>query len=188
MATKKDFDDFKKEKEWELNLNGGDNWTYEKSVGAAAKFKQNGNNEKQPDMNKDIVFSGGGTIDVKADMDLLVSSQVGGLVFKKNGGSGETTYTIKSTDKKGFNGSGLDIEENVKVVWGLGFIDGKKSVNDALHKVQTKARWRLRQNTIRPHKMANMAISAWVMGKWCLIQRNKPLMVYILQVVGGLWS
>ena len=141
VATKKDFDDFKKEKEWELNLNGGDNWTYEKSVGAAAKFKQNGNNEKQPDMNKDIVFSGGGTIDVKADMDLLVSSQVGGLVFKKNGSS-STTYTIKSTDKKGFNGSGLDIEENVKVEWGLGFMgpnskgeNDRRGVNDALHKV-----------------------------------------------------
>ena len=141
VATKTDFDSYKKGQEWELNLNGGDNWTYEKSVGAAAKFKQNGNNEKQPDMNKDIVFSGGGTIDIKADMDLLVSSQVGGLVFKKNGSS-STTYTIKSTDKKGFNGSGLDIEENVTVKWGLGFIKGngsgnsdKRGVNDALHKV-----------------------------------------------------
>ncbi len=127
VATKKDFDDFKKEKEWELNLNGGDNWTYEKSVGAAAKFKQNGNNEKQPDMNKDIVFSGGGTIDVKADMDLLVSSQVGGLVFKKNGGSGETTYTIKSTDKKGFNGSGLDIDREIAEVDSISMIKRSKN-------------------------------------------------------------
>ena len=47
--------------------------------------------------NKDIVFSGGGTIDIKADIDLLVSSQVGGLVFKKKMASSSTTYTITST-------------------------------------------------------------------------------------------
>ena len=34
VATKTDFDDFKKGQEWELNLNGGDNWTYEKPQGS----------------------------------------------------------------------------------------------------------------------------------------------------------
>ncbi|WP_324725941.1 S6 family peptidase, partial [Helicobacter cinaedi] len=133
VATKKDFDDFKKGQEWELNLKGHNDWTFEKRVGAKEEFKQNGS-EKELQTNKDVVFSGGGTIDIKADMDLLVSSQVGGLVFKKNGSS-STTYTIKSTDKKGFNGSGLDIEQGVKVEWSVGFMSNYKGVDNALHKV-----------------------------------------------------
>ncbi|WP_270972004.1 S6 family peptidase [Campylobacter upsaliensis] len=142
VATKADFETFKKQNEWEFDLKGGQNWTFEKQVGQQAEFKQNGSNSKQLQTDKDIVFQNGGTIDLKADMDLMVSGQVGGLVFKAkaNNGTTETTYTITSNGTNnnmpfGFNGAGLDIEENVKVEWGLGFINGKKTADDALHKV-----------------------------------------------------
>lgn len=148
VATKADFEKFKKENEWELDLQGSQNWTFEKPQGASAEFKNNGSNSKILTQNKDIVFSNGGSIDVKANMDLLVNS-VGGLVFKakQNNGSSETIYKITSNSTNGnnpfgFNGSGLDIEENVKVEWGLGFMgpdqagkNDRRDVNDALHKV-----------------------------------------------------
>lgn len=148
VATKADFEKFKKENEWELDLQGSQNWTFEKPQGASAEFKNNGSNSKILTQNKDIVFSNGGSIDVKANMDLLVNS-VGGLVFKakQNNGSSETIYKITSNGTNGnkpfgFNGSGLDIEENVKVEWGLGFMgpdqagkNDRRGVNDALHKV-----------------------------------------------------
>lgn len=148
VATKADFEKFKKDNEWELDLQGSQNWTFEKPQGASAEFKNNGSNSKILTQNKDIVFSNGGSIDVKANMDLLVNS-VGGLVFKakQNNGSSETIYKITSNGTNGnkpfgFNGSGLDIEENVKVEWGLGFMgpdqagkNDRRGVNDALHKV-----------------------------------------------------
>lgn len=148
VATKADFEKFKKENEWELDLQGSQNWTFEKPQGASAEFKNNGSSSKILTQNKDIVFSNGGSIDVKANMDLLVNS-VGGLVFKakQNNGSNETIYKITSNGTNGnkpfgFNGSGLDIEENVKVEWGLGFMgpdqagkNDRRGVNDALHKV-----------------------------------------------------
>lgn len=148
VATKADFEKFKKDNEWELDLQGSQNWTFEKPQGASAEFKNNGSSSKILTQNKDIVFSNGGSIDVKANMDLLVNS-VGGLVFKakQNNGSNETIYKITSNSTNGnkpfgFNGSGLDIEENVKVEWGLGFMgpdqagkNDRRGVNDALHKV-----------------------------------------------------
>lgn len=148
VATKADFEKFKKDNEWELDLQGSQNWTFEKPQGASAEFKNNGSNSKILTQNKDIVFSNGGNIDVKANMDLLVNS-VGGLVFKakQNNGNNETIYKITSNSTNGnkpfgFNGSGLDIEENVKVEWGLGFMgpdqagkNDRRGVNDALHKV-----------------------------------------------------
>ena len=142
MATKADFEAFKKQNEWELDLQGSQNWTFEKPAGQTASFKDNGSGDKTLQMNKDIVFSNGGSIAVKADMSLLVSGQVGGLVFKAGSGASAdnpTTYKITSNGTSGkiygFDGAGLDIDENVKVEWGLGFISGKATVNDALHKV-----------------------------------------------------
>lgn len=137
VATKADFEAFKKSNEQNINLKGLQNWTFDGSgfqngswIGIQAS--------------KDIVFSGGGEIRVQQDIKLMESGNVGGLVFKKkNGESNETVYKITSNGKiHGFDGAGLDIEENVKVEWGLGFFagygngkDDKRGVNDALHKV-----------------------------------------------------
>lgn len=134
VATKADFEKFKKENEQNIDLKGLQNWTFD------GNGFQNGSwiGKQQ---NKDIVFSNGGSIEVQKDIRLLDSSQVGGFVFKAGNGanaSSPTTYKITSKNGRpyGFDGSGLDIEENVKVEWGLGFIKGdKRGVNDALHKV-----------------------------------------------------
>lgn len=138
VATKADFEKFKKENEQNIDLKGLQNWTFD------GNGFQNGSwiGKQQ---NKDIVFSNGGSIEVQKDIRLLDSSQVGGFVFKAGNGanaSSPTTYKITSKNGQlyGFDGAGLDIEENVKVEWGLGFIKGngtgdKRGVNDALHKV-----------------------------------------------------
>lgn len=86
------------------------------------------------------MFSSGGSIEVQNNIRLLDSGQTGGFVFKAGSNataSNPTTYKITSKNGQlyGFDGAGLDIEENVKVGWGLGFISGKTGVNDALHKV-----------------------------------------------------
>lgn len=138
VATKADFEKFKKESEQNIDLKGLQNWTFDGSG-----FQNGSWIGKQA--NKDLVFSSGGSIEVTGNIRLLDSSQVGGFVFKAGNGANANNPTIyKITSKNGqpygFDGSGLDIEENVKVEWGLGFIKGngtgdKRGVNDALHKV-----------------------------------------------------
>ncbi len=134
VATKKDFEEYKKS-EQEVDLKGADNWT----------LSANGNTLSNVTLqaNKDIVFKNGGSIMVQSNLYRNISGQVGGFVFKaKEGASADkpTTYKITSSTQSngkpfGFDGAGLDIDENVKVEWGLGFIEKKNGVNDALHKV-----------------------------------------------------
>ena len=138
VATKADFEKFKESNEQNIDLRGLHTWTFD------GNGFQNGSwiGKQQ---NKDIVFSSGGSIEVQKDIRLLDSGQTGGFVFKAGNGanaSNPTTYKITSKNGQlyGFDGAGLDIEENVKVEWGLGFIKGngtgdKRGVNDALHKV-----------------------------------------------------
>ena len=136
VATKADFEAFKKSKEQEIDL---------KSAGGNGKLTLNnaslGNTSLQ--MDKDIIFKSGGDIEVTQNIYRNNSGYVGGFVFKadKNASaSNPTTYKITSGTQSngklfGFDGAGLDIDENVKVEWGLGFIEKKNGVNDALHKV-----------------------------------------------------
>lgn len=136
VATKADFEKFKESNEQNIDLRGLQNWTFD------GNGFQNGSwiGKQQ---NKDIVFSSGGSMQVTGNIRLLDSGQTGGFVFKAGSGanaSSPTTYKITSGAQNngkpyGFDGAGLDIEENVKVEWGLGFISGKTGVNDALHKV-----------------------------------------------------
>ncbi|STP13461.1 S6 family peptidase [Helicobacter cinaedi] len=137
VATKADFEKFKESNEQKIDLKGS-NWTFDNS-----NFNgSNGNSWVGKQNNKDLVFSSGGSIEVQNNIRLLDSGQVGGFVFKadKNASASNlTTYKITSNGTSGkiygFDGAGLDIDENVKVEWGLGFISGKATVNDALHKV-----------------------------------------------------
>ena len=138
VATKADFEAFKKSNEQNIDLRGLHTWTFD------GNGFQNGSwiGKQQ---NKDLVFSNGGSMQVTGNIRLLDSGQTGGFVFKAGNGanaSSPTTYKITSKNGQlyGFDGAGLDIEENVKVEWGLGFIKGnstgdKRGVNDALHKV-----------------------------------------------------
>ncbi|BDB65363.1 hypothetical protein T36_1839 [Helicobacter cinaedi] len=136
VATKADFEKYKKEHEQEINLKGDSKWTLSSNTLNTAGYETLQND-------KDIIFKNGGDIEVKSNLYRNISGQVGGFVFKAKEGasaSNPTTYKITSgTDKNGklfgFDGAGLDIDENVKVEWGLGFISGKATVNDALHKV-----------------------------------------------------
>ncbi|WP_104746564.1 S6 family peptidase [Helicobacter bilis] len=137
IATKADFEKFKKEHEQALDL-GGNSWTYESNGFQNGQWtgKQN---------HKDIVFSGGGNLTAKENIRLADSGNIGGFVFKAKEGQSETIYKVTSGSANGnsqanggifgFDGAGLDIEENVKVEWGLGFVNDKKGVNDSLHKV-----------------------------------------------------
>ena len=140
-VSKKDLSDFQSKFEQEIVLGGG-NWSLQKTAGNPIQLS-NGTNSKNIDYNKDIIFSGGGTINVQSNVELNMSGYSGGFVFKADKKNSLTTYTITSNGKQdngkifGFDGAGLDIDENVKVVWGLGFVSKKNGVgeNDALHKV-----------------------------------------------------
>lgn len=138
VATKADFEAFKKSKEQEIDLGNKQNWTLSNGTLNTAGYHSLQND-------KDIVFKGGGSIEVTQNIYRNNSGQTGGFVFKAGNGanaSSPTTYKITSKNGQlyGFDGAGLDIEENVKVEWGLGFIKSngtgdKRGVNDALHKV-----------------------------------------------------
>ena len=80
--------------------------------------------------NKDIIFSGGGTIRVEKDIDRTQSGYAGGFVFESS--TNPTTYKFTNANGKThfFKGSGLDIGENVKVEWALKGVSG-----DSLHKI-----------------------------------------------------
>ena len=78
--------------------------------------------------NKDIIFSGGGTIEVQANIYRNTSGYAGGFVFER--ADTLTTYTFTNTGNHFFKGSGLDIGENVKVEWAL-----RNESNDSLHKI-----------------------------------------------------
>lgn len=144
VATKEDFEKYKKESEQSIDLKNG-KWTY-----TSNGFQQNGGSWIGKRADKDIVFSGGGEIQAQDHIKLMESGDIGGFVFKANNNASAgspTIYKITSgTDKNGkpfgFDGAGLDIDENVKVEWGLGFFGGydngkgdKRGANDALHKV-----------------------------------------------------
>ncbi|EEO24396.1 MULTISPECIES: S6 family peptidase [Helicobacter] len=140
VATKEDFEKYKKSVEQEIDLKGHNNWTLSNNALNTA-----GSETLQGD--KDIVFKNGGDIRVTGNIYRNNSGQVGGFVFKAKEGNGdkETIYKITSDKANsnpnanggifGFDGAGLDIDEKVKVEWGLGFIKDKTGVNDALHKV-----------------------------------------------------
>ncbi len=85
--------------------------------------------------NKDIIFSGGGTIEVQANIYRNISGYAGGFVFTADSSATSakpTRYIFTNKDNKAniFIGSGLDIGQNVVVEWALGT---KK--DDSLHKI-----------------------------------------------------
>lgn len=78
--------------------------------------------------NKDIIFSGGGTVEVQANIYRNTSGYAGGFVFEK--ADTETRYTFTNDKDYFFIGSGLDIGQNVVVEWAL-----RNDKDDALHKI-----------------------------------------------------
>lgn len=137
IATKKDFEEYKKKYEQEIDLSGTS------GNGKLTLSNASLSNGITLQSDKDIVFKNGGEIQVESNLYRNISGQISGFVFKAKDGanaSNPTTYKITSGTQSngkvyGFDGAGLDIDENVKVEWGLGFIEKKNGVNDALHKV-----------------------------------------------------
>ncbi|MGX2972171.1 S6 family peptidase [Helicobacter sp. T3_23-1059] len=85
--------------------------------------------------NKDIIFSGGGAIQVTNNINRNISGYAGGFVFEASNGASSTNptkYTFSNANSTNyyFKGSGLDIGQNVEVEWNL-----RNDKNDALHKI-----------------------------------------------------
>lgn len=129
FASNKDFEDYQSKFEQKIDLNKN-SWTLEKPAGGNIQLK-NGR-ETSIDSNKDLIFSGGGNIEVKTDIDRMQSGQAGGFVFVAEDSATTTPTTYKFTNGGNyfFKGSGLDIGEHVKVEWAL-----RNDKNDALHKI-----------------------------------------------------
>ena len=72
------------------------------------------------DAKKDLIFSGGGTIELSQNLDL----GIGGLIFA----SGKN-YTVNGTNLT-YKGAGVDIAKDVEVQWNI-----KGASNDNLHKI-----------------------------------------------------
>ena len=133
LVSNKDFESYQSKFEQTIDLGGsGNNWTLEKPNGGLLEFKKDNTSPspQQLQWNKDLIFSGGGNIEVKTDIDRMQSGYAGGFVFK----SSENPTTYKFTNENGkthsFKGSGLDIGQNVVVEWALGTQKG-----DSLHKI-----------------------------------------------------
>lgn len=134
-VSNKDLQDYKKNFEQTINLKITEpnliEWTLKNNT---LEYGARGDTPKQThtlQQNKDIIFSGGGTIQVQENIQLNQDRVgAGGFVFEK--ANTETTY--KFTNANGgnyyFKGSGLDIGQNVVVEWALGT---KK--DDSLHKI-----------------------------------------------------
>ena len=139
IATKKDFEEYKKKYEQEIDLSGTS------GNGKLTLSNASLSNGITLQSDKDIVFKNGGEIQVESNLYRNISGQISGFVFKAKEGQSETIYKVTSGSANGnsqanggifgFDGAGLDIDEKVKVEWELGFVNGKTGVNDSLHKV-----------------------------------------------------
>ena len=133
LVSNKDFESYQSKFEQKINLKIQDPavaniWTLN---GNNLKFEPRGdmpNDSYTLEANKDIIFRGGGTIKVQANIYRNISGQAGGFVFEK--ADTETRYIFTNDKDYFFKGSGLDIGENVKVEWAL-----RNDKNDALHKI-----------------------------------------------------
>lgn len=139
-VSNKDLQDYQSKFEQEINLKIQDpavanTWTLN---GNNLKFKPRGdtpNDSHTLQNNKDIIFKGGGTIEVQSGIYRNNSGYAGGFVFTVDNSAtsaNPTRYIFTNKDNKAniFAGSGLDIGQNVVVEWAL-----RNKSNDSLHKI-----------------------------------------------------
>mgnify|MGYP004667017071 CR=1 FL=1 len=129
VVSQKDFIDYQKNFEQRIDLQNK-LWTLNGDA-----LDNNTLSQTTIQGNKDIIFSGGGTIQVEKDIDRTQSGYAGGFVFVAGDSATSekpTTYKFTNKDNQSyiFKGSGLDIGENVKVEWALKGVSG-----DSLHKI-----------------------------------------------------
>ena len=125
FISNKDLEDYRKSFEQKIALTTNQNYT----------MNNQGLNDESFQGNKDIIFSGGGNIQVTGNIYRNVSGQAGGFVFTATNSATKdnpTKYIFTNKDNKAniFAGSGLDIGENVKVEWAL-----RNQSGDSLHKI-----------------------------------------------------
>lgn len=139
FVSNKDLQDYKKNFEQNINLKMTEpnlnKWMLSNTTLEYDKRGDTPNSSHTLQNNKDIIFSGGGTIEVQANIYRNISGYAGGFVFTADSSATSTkptTYTFTNTNGQTylFKGSGLDIGENVKVEWAL-----RNDKNDALHKI-----------------------------------------------------
>lgn len=140
LVSNKDFESYQSKFEQKINLKIQDPavaniWTLN---GNNLKFEPRGdtpNDFHTLGANKDIIFKGGGTIEVQANIYRNISGYAGGFVFTADNSATSTNptrYIFTNKDNKAniFAGSGLDIGQNVVVEWAL-----RNKSNDSLHKI-----------------------------------------------------
>ena len=136
-VSNKDLQDYQKNFEQKINLKIQDPavaniWTLKGNNLTYQRRGDTPNSSHTLQNNKDIIFSGGGTVEVQENIQLNKDRVgAGGFVFEK--ADTETTYKFTNANGGGnyfFKGSGLDIGEKVKVEWALGTQKG-----DSLHKI-----------------------------------------------------
>lgn len=136
-VSNKDLQDYKSKFEQKINLKIQDPadaniWTLKGNNLTYQRRGDTPNSSHTLQNNKDIIFSGGGTVEVQENIQLNQDKVgAGGFVFEK----ANTLTTYKFTNANGggnyfFKGSGLDIGENVKVEWAL-----RNDKGDSLHKI-----------------------------------------------------
>ncbi len=138
-VSNKDLQDYKNKFEQKIDLKMTEpnaiKWILN---GTTLKFESRGDTPKDSHTlqnNKDIIFSGGGTIEVQANIYRNTSGYAGGFVFTADSSAtsaNPTRYIFTNKDNKAniFAGSGLDIGQNVVVEWAL-----RNKSNDSLHKI-----------------------------------------------------
>ena len=141
FASNKDLQDYQSKFEQKINLKIQDPavaniWTLK---GNDLTYQQRGDTPQQTynlETNKDLIFSGGGTIEVQSGIYRNNSGYAGGFVFTADNFAtsvNPTRYIFTNKDDKTANifaGSGLDIGQNVVVEWAL-----RNKSNDSLHKI-----------------------------------------------------
>ena len=139
FASNKDLQDYQSKFEQTINLKMTEpnlnKWMLSNTTLEYDKRGDTPNSSHTLQNNKDIIFSGGGTIEVQANIYRNISGYAGGFVFTADSSATSTkptTYTFTNTNGQTylFKGSGLDIGENVKVEWAL-----RNDKDDALHKI-----------------------------------------------------
>ena len=136
FVSSKELEQYQKSFEQSIKIVKQSGLSLEKPMGGQVQLKGN-DNPASFENNKDIVFSGNGTIEieVKTDIDRAQSGYAGGFVFMAGDSATNTNpTTYKFTNEKdktySFKGSGLDIGENVRVEWALKGVSG-----DSFHKI-----------------------------------------------------
>lgn len=138
-VSNKDLQDYKNKFEQKIDLKMTEPNTIEWTLNnTTLEYGARGDTPKKTytlETNKDLIFSGGGNIQVTNNIYRNVSGQAGGFVFTATNSATKdnpTKYIFTNKDNKAniFVGSGLDIGENVKVEWAL-----RNDKNDALHKI-----------------------------------------------------